>query len=155
MRATKLEFTGKPMVLRSEDGTATVTIPIRIKRYSGRQEVVVPQGIAVQLNEEQPLTTMQVALARGHRWLRQIESGQVTNITEIAKREKLDRSYISRMINLTTLAPDIQAAILNETLPDHVSLFDLATNTPLCWAEQRARLSGSSSKSDTITTALC
>ena len=140
MRATKLEFTGEPMVLRSEDGTITVTIPIRIKRYSGRQQVVVPEGMSAQLHEEQPPTALQVALARGHRWLRQIESGQVTNITEIAKREKLDRSYISRMINLTTLAPDIQAAILDETLPDHVSLFDLAANTPLCWAEQRSKL---------------
>lgn len=144
MRATKVEFTGEPMVLRAEDGIITVTIPIRIRRYSGRQEVVVPQGMSAQLSAEQPPTALQVALARGHRWLRQIESGQVLNITEIAKREKIDRSYISRMINLTTLAPDIQAAILDEKLPDHVSLFDLAANTPLCWAEQRAKLSSSS-----------
>lgn len=43
------------------------------------------------------------------------------------------------MVNLTTLVPDIQAAILEETLPDTVSLFDLAVDTPLLWDEQRAR----------------
>ena len=77
-------------------------------------------------------TALQVALAPGHRWLRQIESGKATNISAVAKAEKVDRSYVSRMINLTTLAPEIQAAILDETLPDSVSLYDLASDTPLC-----------------------
>ena len=44
------------------------------------------------------------------------------------------------MVNLTMLAPDIQAAILDETLPDTVSLFDLAVDMPLSWEEQRRRL---------------
>jgi hypothetical protein len=44
------------------------------------------------------------------------------------------------MVNLTTLAPNIQAAIMDETLPDSVSLFDLAVDTPLSWEEQRGRL---------------
>ena len=85
-------------------------------------------------------TALQVALARGHRWLRMIESGNATNISAIAKAENVDRSYISRMVNLTTLAPEIQAAILDETLPDSVSLFDLASDTPLSWDEQLGRV---------------
>ena len=43
----------------------------------------------------------------------------------IALREGIDDSYVSRMVNLTTLAPDIVAAILDETLPEVVTLFDL------------------------------
>ena len=78
--------------------------------------------------------------ARGHRWLRQIEGGQARNLAEIADREKIDRSYVSRMVNLTTLAPDIQAAILDETLPEEVVLFDLAIDTPLRWQAQRQRV---------------
>jgi hypothetical protein len=46
------------------------------------------------------------------------------------------------MVNLTTLAPDIVAAILDETLPAEVTLFDLAAGTPLLWDEQRGRLEG-------------
>ena len=122
------------------DGAVTVSIPIRIRRYGGRKEVVVPQGISTDLNALAAPTALQVALARGHRWLRQIESGKVTNISAIAKAETVDRSYISRMINLTTLAPETQAAILDETLPDTVSLFDLASDTPLSWEEQRWRV---------------
>jgi hypothetical protein len=50
-----------------------------------------------------------------------------------------DDSYASRMVNLTTLAPDFVAAILDETLPPEVDLFDLAAGTPLLWEEQRGR----------------
>jgi hypothetical protein len=58
---------------------------------------------------------------------------------EIARREGLDDSYVSRMVNLTTLAPDIVAAILDETLPEEVTLFDVAAGTPLVWEEQQKK----------------
>ena len=108
--------------------------------YGGRKQVVVPQGISAGLSATAAPTALQVALARGHRWLRLIESGKVTNISAIAKAENVDRSYISRMVNLTTLAPEIQAAILDESLPQTVSLFDLASDTPLSWRDQRGRV---------------
>jgi hypothetical protein len=140
VRATTLEFDGDALLLHGANGALTVSIPIRIKRYSGRSQVVVPQGLSAMVTGEAMPTALQVALARGHRWLRLIESGKVANISAIAKQEDVDRSYISRMVNLTTLAPDIQAAILDETLPDTVSLFDLAIDTPLSWEEQRMRI---------------
>jgi hypothetical protein len=103
---------------------------------------VVPQGIAATPIDNVAPTALQTALARGHRWLRLIESGKVANLAAIAKMENFDPSYVSRMVNLTTLAPDIQAAILDETLPDTVSLFDLAIDVPLSWEDQRIRLFG-------------
>jgi hypothetical protein len=97
-------------------------------------------GVSATAIGEPVQTALQLALARGHRWLRQIESGKVSNLAAIAKAENVDNSYVSRMVNLTTLAPDIQAAILDQTLPDTVSLFDLAVDTPLSWEEQRERV---------------
>lgn len=44
------------------------------------------------------------------------------------------------MVNLTTLAPDIVAAILDETLSPEVPLFELAAGTPALWEEQRNRV---------------
>jgi hypothetical protein len=64
----------------------------------------------------------------------------VRNLSEIGAREKIDNSYVSRMVNLTSLAPDIVAAILDDSLPNHVTLFDLAVDPPLLWDEQRARV---------------
>jgi hypothetical protein len=140
MKTITLEMTGDPFMIRSLDGAVSVSIPIKIRRLSARCQVEVPQGISATVSGTAAPTALQIALVRGHRWLRMIESGKVANLAAIAKLENVDRSYISRMVNLTTLAPDIQAAILDTTLPDTVSLFDLAIDTPLCWPEQRQRI---------------
>jgi hypothetical protein len=42
------------------------------------------------------------------------ESGEVKNMKEITRKEGVDDSYVSRIVNPTTLAPDIDAAILDE-----------------------------------------
>ena len=83
---------------------------------------------------------LQLALARGHRWLAMLESGEVKTMRELATREGVDNSYVSRMVNLTTLAPDIVAAILDDALPNHITLFDLAVDPPVVWDEQRQRV---------------
>jgi hypothetical protein len=69
-----------------------------------------------------------------------LESGEAKSMKEIARREGVDDSYVSRMVNLTTLAPDIVAAILDKTLPLEVTLFELAAGTPVVWEEQRGRV---------------
>ncbi len=79
---------------------------------------------------------MQLALARGHRWLAMLESGQVSSLREIAAQEGVDNSYVSRMMNLTVLAPDIVEAILDDALPDHLTLFDIAVDPPALWEGQ-------------------
>ena len=62
-----------------------------------------------------------------------LESGEVKTLTEIAKREGVDNSYVSRMVNLTTLAPDIVEAILEDALPDTITLLELAADPPVLW----------------------
>jgi len=58
----------------------------------------------------------------------------------VPEESAVDNSYVSRMVNLTTLAPDIVAAILDDALPNHVTLFDLAVDPPALWDEQRAQV---------------
>lgn len=74
------------------------------------------------------------------RRLAMLESGEAKSLKEIAAREGIDNSYVSRMVNLTTLAPDIVAAILDEALPNHITLFDLAVDPQALWDEQRKRV---------------
>lgn len=74
-----------------------------------------------------------------------LESGEVKSVREIVVREGVDSSYVSRMVNLTTLAPDIVAAILDDVLPNHITLFDIAVDPPVLWEEQRERIKSLSS----------
>lgn len=139
MNEVRIEKTGQPDVVSTSDGRLTLSVPIQIKRRGGRKVVRLPDGNTLKprpINDKP--TPIQMALARGHRWLAMLESGEAESLTEVAEREGMDRAYVSRMVNLTTLAPDIVAAILDETLPSEVTLFDLASGTPLLWEEQRA-----------------
>jgi hypothetical protein len=52
---------------------------------------------------------------------------------ELAAREGVGNSYVSRMVNLTMLPPWTIAAILVDTLPDDTILFDMAVDPPLVW----------------------
>jgi len=44
----------------------------------------------------------------------------------------VDRTYVGRMLRLTTLAPDIIVAILRGNEPDGISLEKLRKNLPVC-----------------------
>ncbi|MDP1679183.1 MAG: hypothetical protein Q8L02_03545 [Candidatus Nitrotoga sp.] len=58
----------------------------------------------------------------------------------------LDRSYINRIVNLTTPAPRIIVAILDDALPNHLTLFDVAVSPPALWKEQRRRIEEAAGK---------
>jgi hypothetical protein len=55
-----------------------------------------------------------------------LESGEVKSLKKIAEPEKIDDSYVSRMINPTCFAPEIVAAsLLDNEFPEHITLFEL------------------------------
>ena len=138
MSGVRIQKTGVPEVSQSSDGRLTMSVPIQFKRRSGRKQVTLPNG---ETGKPRPwdttATPLQLALVRGHRWLAMLESGEVNTMTEIARREGIDNSYVSRMVNLTTLAPDIVEAILTNALPDRLTLFDLAVDPSPFWCQQR------------------
>jgi hypothetical protein len=141
MNETKIKSNGDPDVAIASDGSLHIIIPIKITRRGQSKVVMLPDGNVFKPRDwDTKPTQMQLALARGHRWSEMFESGNVRNLAEVARLEGIDSSYVSRMVNLTTLAPDIVEAILDGTLPDHVTLFDIASNTPLLWEDQRALL---------------
>jgi hypothetical protein len=138
MKGPTLEVSGPAAEVVASDGGMTLNIPIALRRRSGRR-VVVPQGSEFESKSRTRTgaTPLQLALARGHRWLRMLEAGEVASMSEIARREGTDHSYVARHINLTLLAPDIVAAILEEALTDGVRLLSLSINTPFLWQDQR------------------
>ncbi|WP_413894003.1 LacI family transcriptional regulator [Candidatus Skiveiella danica] len=143
MNGVRIHKTGDAEVMQSSDGRLTLSVPILFKRRGGRKQVTLPNGEpGIARPWDTAATPLQMALARGHRWLGMLESGEVETLTEIARREGVDNSYVSRMVNLTTLGPDIVEAILQNALPDHLTLFDIAVDPPALWEAQRLRIWG-------------
>ena len=84
-----------------------------------------------------PDETLTRALARAHRWNRMLEHGRFRSIAEIAEAEKVDRAYVSRLLDLTLLAPDIQEAILEGRQSKGIQLDELMGAMPAEWEGQR------------------
>ena len=83
------------------------------------------------------------ALARAFRWRKLLETGVYGTIEELAAAEKINSSYVSRILRLTLLAPDIVETILEGRQPVEMTLAALMRPLPRLWQEQvRAHLQG-------------
>ena len=76
------------------------------------------------------------ALARAFRWKRMLESGEFATIAELAEREGIAPSYMTRVLRLTLLAPDIVEAILDGRAGPEVTLARVLEPFPLEWLAQ-------------------
>ena len=83
---------------------------------------------------------MITALARAFHWQELIDSGKYSSISDLGEALGLDRSYVSRIMRLTLLAPDIVEAIVEGREPSGLSLERLVKEMPVAWAEQREEL---------------
>lgn len=128
------------------DGEAVVVhIPAQFRRRNGQQTIIVgedgrpidPRPNARPKEDRRVNRTLVEAIAKAHRWQEQLESGEYPSVDDLANSLKVDRSYVSRLLQLTSLAPDLVEAILRGDEPDGLSLAKLRKNLPVRWDEQR------------------
>jgi hypothetical protein len=117
--------------------TLTVHIPFTVRKTGGRKQIVTPDGQAYAPKPTAPDTALVKALARAYRWKRMLEEGEYTSITELAAAEKINQSYLCRVLRLTLLAPDIVEAILDGKQPADLQLDQLFKPFPNEWDRQR------------------
>lgn len=117
-------------------GTVTLHVPFRVVKRGGRKEMVLPPGPS----PERPWVdnTLIKALARAFRWKRMLESGEFATITELAAREGIAPPYLTRVLRLSLLAPDIVELILDGRHPRKMSVETLREQIKVDWDEQRA-----------------
>ena len=117
--------------------TVTLHVPFRVVKRGGRKEMQLPDG-AVQPRRTD--NTLVKALARAFRWKRMLDSGEFATIAELAEREGIAKSYMTRVLRLTLLAPDIVEAILDGRQPKGVTLEAVLKPFPVCWEQQACEL---------------
>ena len=117
----------------------TVRVPLAVqKQRGGRKLVLMPGGMAP-CGASAADTTLVKALARAFRWRRMMEAGRYGTINELAAAETINSSYVSRLLRLTLLAPDIVEAILDGRQPEGMTLPGLMDPFPVEWERQRDR----------------
>jgi hypothetical protein len=129
----------KPIV--AADGRAvTVRIPISIRKRGGRKLVLAPDGTSDTTPGRRIDNAMVKAIARAFRWREMLEMGAHSTVAEIALAEKINESYVGRVLRLTLLAPDIVEAILIGRQPAKLQLENLLRRFPVAWQKQRAEM---------------
>ena len=114
--------------------TMTLHVPFRLVKRGGRKEMHMPDGAAQPRKAD---NTLVKALARAFRWKRMLESGEFSSISELAQHEGIAPSYMTRILRLTLLAPDIVEAILDGGKGPEVTLARVLEPFPIEWAAQR------------------
>ena len=114
--------------------TVTLHVPFRVVKRGGRKEMRLPADAAQPSRTD---NTLVKALARAFRWKRILESGEFATIAELAEREGIAPSYMTRVMRLTLLAPAIVEAILEGRQGPEVTLARVLEPFPLEWADQR------------------
>jgi hypothetical protein len=128
-----------PKTSISKDGrTATISIPISFLQRGGRKQIVSPPGAAPWSSSSRIDTALVKAVVRAHRWRGMLESGEYVSSAELDKVEKVNDSYLSRLLRLTLLSPAITEAILSGRQTPGLNLTDLLKSVPLDWAKQSA-----------------
>lgn len=117
--------------------SVTLHVPFRIVRRGGRKEMQLPEGA---MHSRRTDNTLVKALARAFRWKSMLESGEYATIAELAEREGIALSYLTRVLRLTLLAPDIVETILDGRQGSEVTLARVLEQFPLEWKQQSGRL---------------
>lgn len=119
--------------------TVTLHVPFRVAKRGGRKEIQLPPGAPAQHKVD---NTMVKALGRAFRWKRLLETGDFATINELADREGIAPSYMTRILRLALLAPDIVEAILDGRTGPEFTLARVLEPFPADWREQAATIGG-------------
>lgn len=119
--------------------TVTLHVPFRVVKRGGRKAMQLPEGAMPSRRTD---STLVKALARAFRWKHMLESGEFATVAELAEREGIAPSYMTRVLRLTQLEPGIIEAVLDGRQGDAVTLARLMDPFPISWIEQKNIFSG-------------
>lgn len=112
----------------------TIHVPFRVIKRGGRKEMQLPDTPSQRSRVD---NTLVKAIARAFRWQHMLESGKHATLLDLARAEKINPSYVSRVLRLTLLAPDIVETILDGRQDREVTLTRAMEPFPIGWNEQR------------------
>ena len=127
--------------LTGDGEVVTVRIPLAIRKRWGRKLILAPDGTNAWTPPRRRIDNAMVkAIARAFQWRKLLEDGTHATVAEIATAEKINASYVGRVLRLTLLTPDIVEAILGGRQPAEMTPAVLMKPFPVSWREQCDKL---------------
>jgi hypothetical protein len=129
----------RKITVRREGDSVIVSVPVRFYRRNGRQMILTEGGETETCPSKDASmnNTLVSAIAKAYLWQEQLDSGRFEGLEDLAAANGVDRSYVGRILQLTSLAPDIVESILDGRNYADLSLRDFRKGIPVAWEEQR------------------
>ena len=141
LRTEYIRLTLKLPLPAATHGNATLTLthelPLQIRRRGVEKRLLLAGGAVVRRQVDRALLK---AVARAHCWLDDFLSGRLPSLTAIAAREKVTKRYVSRLIRLGLLAPEMVDEIAEGSQALELTtqaLLTRKTELPLSWQAQK------------------
>jgi hypothetical protein len=112
-----------------------VVIPLTIRKRNGRPKILPPDDMDQRDGRAQDPHVLR-AIARAWSWRRQLETGAASTIQDIAAAENVSARFVSRMMRLAYLSPQVLEHLVIRRVPPALSLIDLIALADRPWAEQ-------------------
>jgi hypothetical protein len=112
-------------------------VSVRFRRRGVEAKLVV---LDQRRTAAEPDANLVKALARAHEWFGRIVRGEANGVGDIARADGLCRTYVTRLLCLALLAPEITKAILEGHQPTELTskrLIGVALKIPVLWVDQR------------------
>jgi hypothetical protein len=114
--------------------------PLKITRRHRSKLLIPPDGQkSAEIKSSFDLPMIRT-LGKAFYWQRLIDTGEVANASELARQLKLEPGWVSEVLRMTLLAPDIIQAIVEGRQPRHLNLHAVRgrdTGIPVEWNKQR------------------
>ncbi len=121
------------------DDELRISISANLEQCRGEKRILTP-GTESELQTSRPNLSLFKAVSRANDWARRLLSGEYRDLQDIARRNGLDPSYVSRIFPAAFLAPEVIRAVLDGRQHPSTTLDDLLELASLPWPEQKNRL---------------
>ena len=125
--------------MSGSSNTIRVVIPLSIRKRNGRPKILPPEDHCAREGRTQDPHVLR-AVARAWKWRRQLESGAVSTIQDIAVAENVSDRFVGRMIRIAYLAPSVLEALVIARRPPAIAINDLMAVAELPWDGQMGRV---------------
>ena len=119
----------------NDEETELLSVPARLRRAGREIRMVIDGPFAA----AKPNARLIKLLLRARRFNAALTQGEAIAFAALAQREGVSRSYFTRLVRLSYLAPDITQAILDGRQPRNLTPETLLEHSrlPLAWHDQR------------------
>jgi site-specific DNA recombinase len=124
-----------PEAADAQEAVLVREISLRIKRRGVEMRLVI-EGPSASPTNAYPVLLKEIR--RAHRCFEALVSGQVSSVAELATVEGISDRYVSSLLRLALLAPDIVEAIASGRQPSYRTTHRLirAVDLPIAWSAQ-------------------